>query len=146
LLQTGAESSVERLLKTVGNLMEDMSDEFKVVVIDAIRILIRRFPAKYRLLLTFLSACLRDEGGFEFKNAVVNSILAIMTSLPESKESALAHLCEFIEDSEFQSLTIRVMGVLADEAATSPHASRYVRYVYNRLILEVRTYRVLLPF
>lgn len=37
LLKTGVESSVERLMKQISSFVSEISDEFKIVVIDAIR-------------------------------------------------------------------------------------------------------------
>lgn len=36
-LQTGNESSVDRLMKQISSFMSEISDEFKIVVVDAIR-------------------------------------------------------------------------------------------------------------
>ena len=47
-----------------------------------------------------LGACtqvLREDGGFEYKKAIVESILILIREIPDAKESGLAHLCEFIE-------------------------------------------------
>ena len=44
LLKTGSESSVERLLKQIGSFMSDIADEFKIVVVEAIRALCLKFP------------------------------------------------------------------------------------------------------
>jgi hypothetical protein len=44
LLKTGSESSVERLLKQIGSFMTDIADEFKIVVVEAIRALCLKFP------------------------------------------------------------------------------------------------------
>ena len=54
-LCTGNESSVERLLKQIGTFMSDIADEFKIVVVEAIRSLCLKFPQKYRALMNFLS-------------------------------------------------------------------------------------------
>ncbi len=51
----GNESSVERLLKQIGTFMSDIADEFKIVVVEAIRSLCLKFPQKYRALMNFLS-------------------------------------------------------------------------------------------
>ncbi len=37
LLKTGAESSVDRLMKQISSFVSEISDEFKIVVIEAIR-------------------------------------------------------------------------------------------------------------
>lgn len=36
-LQTGNENSIDRLMKQISSFMAEISDEFKIVVIDAIR-------------------------------------------------------------------------------------------------------------
>lgn len=48
LLKTGNESSVDRLVKQITNFMSDIADEFKIVVVEAIRSLCLKFPLKYR--------------------------------------------------------------------------------------------------
>lgn len=77
--------------------MTDIADEFKIVVVEAIRSLCLKFPQKYRALMNFLSGVLREDGGFEYKKAIVDSILILIREIPDAKESGLAHLCEFIE-------------------------------------------------
>jgi hypothetical protein len=42
-----------------------------------------------------------QDGGFEFKKCITDSIVHLMHAIPETKESSLLHLCEFIEDCEF---------------------------------------------
>jgi hypothetical protein len=58
--------------------------------------------------MSFLSNILREEGGFEYKKAIVDSILILINEIPEAKEGGLAHLCEFIEDCEFTYLSTQV--------------------------------------
>ena len=89
LLKTGSEGSIDRLLKQISNFMGEIADEFKIVVVHAIRTLCLKYPAKYRTLLGFLSSVLREEGGFEFKKAIVDSVLELMDRIPETKESGL---------------------------------------------------------
>lgn len=57
------------------------------IFILCVRTLCLKFPRKHSVLLTFLSRMLRDEGGFEYKRAIVESIFAIIEDNPESKES-----------------------------------------------------------
>ncbi|XP_034227142.1 coatomer subunit gamma isoform X3 [Prunus dulcis] len=108
LLKTGNESSVDRLMKQITNFMSDIADEFKIVVVEAIRSLCLKFPLKYRALMNFLSNILREEGGFEYKKAIVDSIVILIRDIPDAKESGLLHLCEFIEDCEFTYLSTQV--------------------------------------
>ncbi|CAF2241695.1 unnamed protein product [Rotaria magnacalcarata] len=59
--------------------------------------------------MTFLANMLREEGGYEYKKAIVNTIISIVEENPEAKEAGLAHLCEFIEDCEHKSLATRIL-------------------------------------
>ncbi|KAI3388033.1 hypothetical protein SNEBB_007195 [Seison nebaliae] len=141
LLKTGGESGVEKLTKKISSFMTDISDEFKIVVVDAVKSLCMKFPRKHPVLVNFLAGMLRDEGGFEYKRTIVNTIICIMEDNPDSKETVLTHLCEFIEDCEHTSLATRVLQVLGREGPRMYCASKYIRYIYNRIILENTTIR-----
>lgn len=136
LLKTGSESSVDRLMKQISNFMNEISDEFKIVVVQAIRSLCLKFPRKHNVVMNFLSSMLRDEGGFEYKRAIVNNIIVIIDENPEAKEAGLAHLCEFIEDCEHTVLATRILHLLGREGPRTPTPSKYIRFIYNRVILE----------
>ncbi|KAJ1562668.1 Coatomer subunit gamma-2, partial [Nowakowskiella sp. JEL0078] len=84
--KTGNEASVDRLMKQITGFMSEISDEFKIIVIDAIRSLCLKFPTKQSLMLNFLSNVLREEGGYEYKRAIVEAIFDIINHVPESKE------------------------------------------------------------
>eukprot|EP00210_Caulerpa_lentillifera_P007221 g6908.t1 len=113
LLKTGNEGSVDRLLKQIGTFMSDISDDFKIVV----------------------------EGGFDYKRAIVDSILILIREIPESKEAGLGHLCEFIEDCEFSYLSTQILHLLGSEGPKSSDPAKYIRFIYNRIILENATVR-----
>ncbi|GAA6012131.1 hypothetical protein JCM10207_005141 [Rhodosporidiobolus poonsookiae] len=136
LLKTGNEASVDRLMKQISAFMSEISDEFKVIVVNAIRALCLKFPAKQTVMLNFLSGVLRDEGGYDFKRAVVEAIFDMIKFISDSKEAALAQLCEFIEDCEFTKLSVRILHLLGVEGPKTPQPSKYIRYIYNRVILE----------
>lgn len=77
--------------------MSDIADDFKIVVVEAVQALCLKFPQKHRALMAFLSNVLREDGGFEYKKAIVDAILILIKEIPEAKDAGLAHLCEFIE-------------------------------------------------
>ena len=136
LLKTGNEQSVDRLMKQITGFMGEISDDFKVIVVEAVRCLCLKFPAKHMSMLLFLKDILRDEGGYEFKKAIVEAIFDIINTIPESREVALEHLCEFIEDCEHAKLSVRILHVLGAEGPKTSHPTKYIRYIYNRVILE----------
>ncbi|KAK8558558.1 hypothetical protein V6N13_098211 [Hibiscus sabdariffa] len=141
LLKTGNESSVDRLMKQITNFMSDIADEFKIVVVEAIRSLCLKFPLKHRSLMNFLSNILREEGGFDYKKAIVDSIVILIRDIPEAKETGLLHLCEFIEDCEFTYLSTQILHFLGIEGPKTSDPSKYIRYIYNRVHLENATVR-----
>ncbi|KAK0609371.1 adaptin N terminal region-domain-containing protein [Bombardia bombarda] len=136
LLKTGNETSVDRLMKQISGFMSEITDEFKITIVEAIRTLCLKFPSKQAGMLRFLSGILRDEGGYEFKRAVVESIFDLIKFVPDSKGDALAHLCEFIEDCEFTKLAVRILHLLGLEGPQTSQPTKYIRYIYNRVVLE----------
>jgi len=136
LLKTGAESSIETHLKTLTNFMLDISDEFKCNVADGIKGLCFKYPRKKTVLLSFLAKSLRDDGQYEYKSKVVDTMMQIMQELPETKDETLLHLCEFIEDCEYTDLACRILYTLGEEGPSTKGAHKYIRYIFNRIILE----------
>jgi len=141
LLKTGSESGVERLMKQITSFMSEIADDFKIVVVDAIRAMCLKFPQKHRLLMTFLANVLREEGGFQYKKAIVDTLLVIIARVPEAKEAGLSHLCEFIEDCEFTLLSTQILFLLGVEGPSTQEPSKYIRFIYNRVVLENATVR-----
>jgi len=141
LLKTGAESSVDRLMKQIATFVSEISDEFKIVVVQAIRSLCQKFPKKHGILLNFLSGMLRDEGGLDYKASIADTIITVIEENPEAKENGLAHLCEFIEDCEHTSLAVKILYLLGQEGPRTSNPARYIRFIYNRVLLENATVR-----
>ncbi|CAJ0579840.1 unnamed protein product, partial [Mesorhabditis spiculigera] len=136
LLKTGAESSVERLMKQISGFVSEISDEFKIVVVEAIRSLIARYPRKHAVMMPFLTNMLRNDGGYEYKKAIVETVIAIVEENPDARTAGLAQLCEFIEDCEHPQLATRVLHLIGREAPKTPNPQSYIRFIYNRVILE----------
>ena len=84
-------------MKQISSFIAEISDEFKIVVVDAIRVLCLKFPKKQAALMAILATALREEGGAEYKRAIVKTIISLVENIPDAKETGLAHLCEFIE-------------------------------------------------
>ncbi|KAH9255188.1 hypothetical protein BASA81_006628 [Batrachochytrium salamandrivorans] len=136
LLKTGHENQIESLTKQISMFMTELADEFKIVVVVAIRALALKYRRKHRSLLGFLSSVLREEGGYEIKRCVVDTVLEVMENIPEAQEVGLFHLCEFIEDCEFTSLSTQILHVLGELGPKMQNPQKLIRYVYNRVILE----------
>jgi coatomer protein complex subunit gamma len=136
LLKTGSENSIDRLLKQISSFLTEIADEFKITVVKSLQKLCLTYPAKHRVLVGFMSNFLREEGGFEFKKSIVSSIISLIRQVPETTESSLLHLCEFIEDCEFTRLSTQILHLLGELGPTTTAPARYIRFIYNRVILE----------
>jgi coatomer protein complex subunit gamma len=89
LLKTGNEASVDRLMKEITGFMGSITDEFKVTIVEAIRSLSLKFSSKQGVMLKFLAGVLRDEGGFEFKKAVVEAMFDMIKYIPDCREEGI---------------------------------------------------------
>lgn len=136
LLKTGSENSIERLLKQISAFLTEIADEYKITVVRSLQKLCLTYPSKHRILVGFLSNFLREEGGFDFKKSIVSSIVSLIRAVPESTESSLLHLCEFIEDCEFTMLSTQILHLLGELGPSTSAPARYIRFIYNRVILE----------
>ncbi|KAL0487523.1 coatomer subunit gamma [Acrasis kona] len=136
LLKTGNESNIDRLMRQITKFMSDMPDEFKVIVVQAIRQLCYKYPSKYQSMLTFLSNGLREEGSYDYKRSIVDTIIGIIENIPDAMENGVDYLCEFIEDCEFTLLLQQVLHFLGQVGPKCQKPSKCIRYVYNRVILE----------
>lgn len=136
LLKTGRESNVDRLVSKITGFMNEISDEFKIIVMDAIRNLALKFPSKHQNLLGFLAGGLRDDGGLAYKTTVVEALFDLIRNIPAAKDAALGHLAELVEDCEFPELCVRILHILGAEGPSTSQPTKYIRYIYNRVVLE----------
>lgn len=136
LLKTGSENSIDRLLKQISAFLTDIADEYKITIVRSLQKLCLTYPSKHRVLVGFLSNFLREEGGFDFKRSIVSSIVSLIRTVPETTESSLLHLCEFIEDCEFTMLSTQILHLLGELGPSTSAPARYIRFIYNRVILE----------
>ncbi|CBZ53640.1 putative coatomer gamma 2-subunit protein [Neospora caninum Liverpool] len=136
LLKTGHESGVERLTKQISSFTSDVPDAFKVDVVKAVLQLCLAYPNKHVTLTNFLASNLREEGSVELKTCAVEAIMTVVQQIPQAQELGLLQLCEFIEDCEYAGLCTRILAFLGEQAATTATSSKFIRFIYNRLILE----------
>lgn len=136
LLKTGTENSVEKFLKQIGEFLSEIDDEFKVIVVGSVRQLCQKYPCKHPAMMDFLSDMLREEGGFTYKKAIVDTIIKIIEDNEDAKEKGLEQLCEFIEDCEHASLAVEVLNLIGREGPKTKRASTYIRFIANRLLLD----------
>ncbi|OII74066.1 uncharacterized protein cubi_02868 [Cryptosporidium ubiquitum] len=136
LLKIAQESNLDKLVKQIPAFITDISDGGKKDIIKATKNLILKYPAKHKNILSFLATNLREEGSLDFKSFVIDTLFDISKEIPDILESILYHACETIEDCEYPVITIRILGFLGKNVPKTNAPSRFIRYIYNRLILE----------
>ncbi|CAD7970950.1 unnamed protein product [Amoebophrya sp. A120] len=139
LLKTGNESNVERLVKQITSFMSDITDVFKIEVVRAVKSLGLQYPTKYKVIMHFLSTNLREEGSLDFKKDLVEAMVSLIQYPKMSavaQKEGLLHLCEFIEDCEYPDLCMRILAFLGENVPLQQSPGKFVRFMYNRLILE----------
>lgn len=136
LLKLSTDSNVDKLLGMISNFMNEVSDEFKIELIESIKVLCLRMPHKHQQLNKFVGDILKDEGGLQLKKSIVDTLLQLYDSLPQAKDAILMSLAEFSEDCIYENLHLRVIHFLGEHGPSSKNPSRLIRFIYNRLILE----------
>ncbi|KAF8820172.1 coatomer gamma subunit [Cardiosporidium cionae] len=136
LLKIGHESNIDRLIKQITSVMCEVSDLFKLDIIRAVKALCLAYPSKHKLLMSVLSSSLREEGNFELKSESVNALITLVEEIPDSLESGLLHLCDFIEDCEYMVLCMQILAFLGEKVPSTSSPAKFIRFIYNRLILE----------
>ncbi|KNC35727.1 coatomer subunit gamma [Plasmodium falciparum RAJ116] len=142
LLKTGNETSIDKLLNQINNYMTADNTTFKIKIIEEVKNLCFIYPNKCNIILNFLSNNLRDDESYQFKASTIDSIILIITNLPNAEETAILQLCEFIEDCEYHALLLKVIRFLLMHIPKTKNPSKYIRYIYNRLLLENSTIRI----
>ncbi|KAK7677301.1 hypothetical protein QCA50_019728 [Cerrena zonata] len=103
--------NVDRLIAKMTSLMDEITEDFKIVIIEAIENLALKFPSKHKKLVSFLTDLLRDDGSLQLKSSIVDALFDLIKFLPDesAKQLILMNLCEFIEDCEFTELSFAVV-------------------------------------
>nr|PVC51465.1 coat protein, gamma subunit [Theileria orientalis] len=132
LLQTGSSNTIENLL----NQASGLSGEFKLEVTRAIKRLCISHPDKYKHVLRFMAFNFRNESSFASKREMVDATIFIVREIPKARNYGVLNLCEFIEDCEYAEISTKVLKFLGENIPNLKNPHEYVRFIYNRLILE----------
>lgn len=141
LLQAENESIIERLLNLVSGFIEELNDEYKIQVVEGIRKLYMKFPSFSLNITNTLSKLLKMDGDIEYKQLIVDTLIGFMKENYEHKNTILECLSEYIEDCEYSNLITKILHLLGEEGPSSVHPMKYIRSIYNRMILETESVR-----
>lgn len=123
-------------MKQMSDFISEIPADLKLVVVDALRILCLKFPAKHEMILNIMSSTLRADGSYDLKRAIVEGMFDIAQLIPAAKVLTLDCLGEFAEDCEYVRLGSRILHFLGQHASRSDMPTQYIRLVYNRAIVD----------
>ncbi|CAG9315276.1 unnamed protein product [Blepharisma stoltei] len=136
LLKLSTEKNVDRLITQITQFMTEITDDFKIELIESLKILCLRMPRKIKTLLTFVGDILKGEGGFQLKSVVLDTLLQILQDLPSSHDLIMLILAEFIEDCHYEILQCKAIHLIGELGPQSEDPSQLIRFIYNRFILD----------
>lgn len=138
MLNMGTPTIITQIMKPLSSFISDIPDEFKIVIVHAIERFFSKCPRTYPTTLLHLGEMLYGEGSLEYKDAIINAMITLFEGESQQvKESGLIQLCEFIEDCEHKVLAVRILHILGREGPKTEQPSRFLRYIYNRVILDL---------
>lgn len=132
LINIGNKGTIDNLLEKLGNI----SGDFRSSICNAITNLCTKYPTKYKQVFKYYITSFREESNKELKFEIAKSTIYIIENVGEAIEEGLVTLCEFIEDCEYPEVTTMVLKFLGDNVAGSPNPKLFIRYIYNRILLE----------
>ena len=75
-------------MKQIASFMSEISDEFKIVVVGATRTIVSEVsPKAQRYDDIPCPTMLREEGGYEYKKSIVDTVISIIEDNPDAKEA-----------------------------------------------------------
>ncbi|KAL3614098.1 hypothetical protein CASFOL_042172 [Castilleja foliolosa] len=93
------------------------------------------------LWMNFLSNILREEGGFEYKKVIVDSVVILIRDIPDAKKVDCYTYVNSLKTVNSRIFPPRILHFLGNEGSKTSDPSKYIQYIYNRVILENATVR-----
>ncbi|MES1920723.1 hypothetical protein MHBO_002363, partial [Bonamia ostreae] len=137
LFKIGDKSSLSLLLETLSQRISNLPETMKLELLSTVTIACQKYPLKLNELVKIMSRILQNEPNFKPKQFIVTEFEKIIESDDKLREICLANLCDFIEDCEYSDLTLQILNIIGTNAVRSKTPSNYIRYVYNRITLEL---------
>lgn len=136
LLKTGNEQTIDRLIDIIPNILEEMNDSSKIIVISALESLSLKYKSKEEAFLSFMKSSLHGKGNVKFKRHIISVMERILIQDLSFSERILEILSNYIEDSPDCILTMDIIGFMGLYIGKSCNYKKYIVHVFNRLILD----------
>lgn len=137
LLHTGFESTIDRVLPTVGEFAPKLPIDQKISLMKSCIDLGKRVPTKAVQILQFIWKTFRYQDIFELQRIFVDGLFAYFDMKDIKKSDVLHFLIEYIEDSKFSEISIDIINFITKRSGDVESNHREIIRVFcNRLNLD----------
>lgn len=124
------------LLGQLLDLLDELPGPSKEEAIRDCEFLVRRSPALSSAAMKFLWDALREKSGTDLKLAALETMVKV-SEIDRKMESVLVdHLCECLEDSPGEEITLRALQILSKCLQSSDRYANCLKHLANRLTLD----------
>jgi hypothetical protein len=136
LLHTGSESTVDRVLPSIASFATQLGFDQQASLLKSCVEVTRRHPSKLERVLDFVWSTFRTVENLQVQQILVDCFFKFAESIESSRVAVFRFLCEYLEDSKFAMLSVRIVNFIGKWGNQLPNKSELVRSLCNRLFLE----------
>jgi hypothetical protein len=136
LLHTGSESTIDRVLPSIASFATQLGFDQQASLLKSCVEVTRRHPSKLERVLDFVWSTFRTVENLQVQQILVDGFFKFAESIESSRVAAFRFLCEYLEDSKFAMLSVRIVNFIGKWGTQLPNKPELVRSLCNRLFLE----------
>lgn len=126
----------KELLGLLFNLLEELPGASREEALRDCEALVKRTPALAPAAMKFLWDALREKKGPGLKMAALETMSRIAEFDKASEPVLIEHLCECIEDSPSEEITLHTLQILAQGMRNPGNHAQTLKHLANRLTLD----------
>jgi coatomer protein complex subunit gamma len=136
LFHTGFESTIDRVLPVLSGIASKLSYDQQASILRSCVDVTRRHPSRLDAVLSFVWSSFRLVENVQVQSVLIESFFKFIGEVGGAKTSVFEYLCEYLEDSKFTSLSVRIVNFMGKYGPESELKSELVRALCNRLVLD----------
>ena len=117
--------------------MVEMSDDYKIDILNSIKNVIKQYPAKYKLINEFLVKFIEVEKKEEFIKTIIEVMeYEIRTIGGEAKKECLKIITEFLMKIENEKIHFQILGIISREVNSNDVENDFLKYLIAQIYLQ----------
>lgn len=137
LLRMCTEGQLDKLFAQISESMAEMSDDYKIDVLNSVKNVIKQYPAKYRLVNSFLARFIEAEKKEEFVRTVIEVMeYEIRTIGGEAKKECLKVIAQLLMKLDFEKVHFQILGIISREVGAADIESDFLKHLVAQIYLQ----------